>query len=84
MFSIVALLGVMLMVGSLFFGRATGLLEIGVSILLFSLFCLIFVRCDADEGKGKLEGEDNQLSDIVIEALPDGKGEHHAESDLNG
>lgn len=73
MFAIVALLGVGLMVGSLFVGPAAGLLEIGVSALLFSIFCLIFVRCDEDNTDDKVETGGVEFSDIVIEEKgPDG------------
>lgn len=80
MFAVIALLGVGLMVGSLFVGPAAGLLEIGVSALLFSVFCLIFVRCDAEEVR---KGEDGApLSNILIprESLK-GKGK---DSENNG
>lgn len=69
MFALVALIGVGLMVGSLFVGPATGLLEIGVSALLFSLFCLIFVRCDAGDGDDKYVGVDPGSSLVIEEKV---------------
>jgi len=45
-----------------------GLLEIGVSVFLLSIFCLIFVRCDDDKlGREENESDEDALDDVVIE-----------------